>query len=61
MAVPKKKTSKSKNRMRQAGKGFTKKQNIFIDKDGKFCMSHMVIIKREKKQKNTEKSAEAQG
>ena len=59
MAVPKKKTSKSKNRMRQAGKGFTKKQNIFIDKDGKFCMSHMVIIKREKKVKKEEQKTEA--
>ncbi|GEM_PF-5801079 len=59
MAVPKKKTSKSKNGMRQAGKGYTKKTNIFVDKDGKYCMSHMVILKREKKAKKEEQKTEA--
>ena len=52
MAVPKKKTSKSKNGMRQAGKGLVVKNHIRIDKDGKVQMSYIerqVRIKKVKK------------
>lgn len=51
MAVPKKKTSKSKNRMRQAGKGLVKKNNIRLDASGKPVMSHIIKIERVKKDK----------
>lgn len=51
MAVPKRKTSKSKNGMRQAGKGLKKKMNLRLDENGNVQMSHVVIVKRVKKQK----------
>jgi ribosomal protein L32 len=51
MAVPKKKTSKSKNKMRQAGKGLSKKNNIRLDATGKPVMSHVIKIERVKKEK----------
>ena len=54
MAVPKRKTSKSKNRMRQAGKGLKVQANISFDEKGEPRISHMLIVKREKKQKKTE-------
>lgn len=51
MAVPKRKTSKSKNGMRQAGKGLKRKMNLRLDENGNVQMSHIVIVKRVKKQK----------
>lgn len=58
MAVPKKKTSKSKRDMRSAGKGLVKKNHIRIDESGKPVLSHMMIkpkrIKKEKKEENQE-------
>lgn len=51
MAVPKKKTSKLKNKMRQAGKGLSKKNNIRLDATGKPVMSHVIKIERVKKEK----------
>ena len=51
MAVPKRKTSKSKNGMRQAGKGLKRKMNLRLDENGNVQMSHVVIVKRVKKQK----------
>ena len=54
MAVPKKKTSKSKNGMRQAGKGLVAKNNIRIDKDGKVQMSYVERQVRIKKVKQEE-------
>ena len=55
MAVPKRKTSKSKNKMRQANKGLVKKNNIFFDKEGNMKISHIVRkAKRVKKQDNKE-------
>lgn len=56
MAVPKKKTSKSKNGMRQAGKGLKVKNNIRIDKDGKVQMSYIERQVRVKKVKQEEAS-----
>ena len=58
MAVPKRKTSKSKNRMRQAGKGLVKKQTISVDTNGNLKLSHNTIIKREKKKKGEENKEE---
>lgn len=59
MAVPKRKTSKSKRDMRQAGKGLVKKNHIRIDKDGNVLLSHNTRIIREKKSKdNQEEKAE---
>ena len=52
MAVPKKKTSKSKNKMRQAGKGLSKKNHIHLDASGKPAMSHVMKVERVKKTKN---------
>ena len=52
MAVPKKKTSKSKNKMRQAGKGLVKKNHIRLDNSGKPSMSHVVKMERVKKAKD---------
>jgi len=54
MAVPKRKTSKSKNGMRQAGKGLTLKMNLKFDDKGVAQMSHNLVVKREKKQKESE-------
>ena len=51
MAVPKRKTSKSKNGMRQAGKGLKRKMNLRLDENGNVQMSHVVVVKRVKKQK----------
>ena len=51
MAVPQRKTSKSKRDMRQAGKGLLKKNNIRIDKDGSILLSHNTRIVRVKKDK----------
>jgi ribosomal protein L32 len=51
MAVPKRKTSKSKNRMRQAGKGLVRKTNLKLDDKGNVTMSHVLVLKREKKEK----------
>ena len=56
MAVPKRKTSKSKNKMRQAGKGIVKKQTISVDKDGNLKLSHNMIVKKEKKKKEKDQS-----
>ena len=62
MAVPKRKTSKSKNKMRQAGKGLVRKQNIFVGKDGKYSMSHRtVVLFRERPTKDAKKSEKAEG
>ena len=58
MAVPKRKTSKSKNGMRQAGKGLVKKTNLKLDNDGNVVMSHVLIVK--KKNKNNKDSEENQ-
>lgn len=54
MAVPKRKTSKSKNGMRQAGKGLVRKTNLRLNANGEPQMSHMLIVKRVKKQKPQE-------
>ena len=54
MAVPKKKTSKSKNGMRQAGKGLVAKGHIRIDKDGHAQMSYVERQTRVKKPKAEE-------
>lgn len=37
--------------MRQAGKGLKKKMNLRLDENGNVQMSHVVIVKRAKKQK----------
>jgi len=50
MAVSKRKTSKSRNGMRQAGKGLVRKMNLQINNEGKIVMSHVVVFKRQKKQ-----------
>lgn len=55
MAVPKRKTSKSKNKMRQAGKGLVKKSNLIIDKGGEIKLSHNTIIKKVKHKEKNEK------
>ena len=55
MAVPKRKTSKSRNKMRQAGKGLIKKNTISVDKDGNLKLSHNTIIRKEKKKGNNDK------
>ena len=57
MAVPKRKTSKSKRDMRQAGKGLSRKNNIRIDENGSILLSHNTRIVRVKKNKQ-EKSNE---
>ena len=57
MAVPKRKTSKSKNGMRQAGKGLVRKTNIKFDENGNAVISHNLIVKREKRIKQEEKTA----
>ncbi len=44
MAVPKKKTSKSKNGMRQSGKALKKILNFVYDKDGNPSLPHMMSI-----------------
>jgi len=54
MAVPKRKTSKSKNKMRQAGKGLICKNNIKIDPHGEIQLSHNLIIKKVKKKQADE-------
>lgn len=54
MAVPKRKTSKSKNGMRQAGKGLRKLNNLIFDNNGNAKMFHNTIFKRVKKEKNTQ-------
>ena len=55
MAVPQKKTSKSRNGMRQAGKGFKLRHNVFVDENGNFAISHnKVAPKRERKNSETE-------
>ena len=56
MAVPKRKTSKSKNGMRQAGKGLKRKMNLRLDENGNVQMSHVKIFKRVKKTKQEEKA-----
>ncbi len=55
MAVPKRKTSKSKNGMRQAGKGLRRKTNLKLNADGIVTMSHIRIIEKKKKEKKEEK------
>ena len=57
MAVPKRKTSKSKRDMRQAGKGLKKNVNIKLDANGIPILAHNIVIIREKKKKeeNAEK------
>jgi large subunit ribosomal protein L32 len=68
MAVPKKKTSPSKKRMRSSGK-FLKPTQFHHDSNGNACMSHridsngmyngmQIIIKKEKKNKNQEDNNE---
>ena len=59
MAVPKKKTSKSKRDMRSAGKGLVKKAHIRFDEKGEPVMSHMKIFKRERKPKENKEGGEA--
>ena len=51
MAVPKRKTSKSKNGMRQAGKGLKRKMNLRLDQNGNVQMTHVAVVKRVKKRK----------
>ena len=58
MAVPKRKTSKSKRDMRSASKGLVKKINIAIDYTGKATMSHMFIKPKRIPKKKDEKSNE---
>ena len=55
MAVPKRKTSKSKNGMRQAGKGLIRKMNLKLDSEGNVQMSHILIIRRNKNKKEVVK------
>ena len=42
MAVPKRKTSKSKNGMRQAGKGLKKKMNLRLDENGNVWRTEVI-------------------
>ena len=58
MAVPKKKTSKSKNGMRQAGKGLCVKHNIRFDADGSVVMSY---IEKKQVRPKKDKSKEGEG
>lgn len=44
MAVPKKKTSKMKNAMRQAGKGLKKIRSFCLDSDGNPSLPHMASL-----------------
>ena len=60
MAVSKRKTSKSKNKMRQAGKGLVKKNNIYIDAQGNLQLSHNLIVRRVKKAKATDVATEGE-
>ncbi len=59
MAVPKRKTSKSKRDMRQAGKGLSRKSNIRIDENGSILLSHntrIVRVKKDKQEKSNEET-----
>jgi ribosomal protein L32 len=62
MAVSKRKTSKSKNGMRQSGKGLRKKENlIFDDKRNLVGISHHKFFlekRRKKEEQNKEVSSE---
>ena len=60
MAVSKRKTSKSKNKMRQAGKGLVRKNNIYFDAQGNLQLSHNLIIRRVKKAKTADATAEGE-
>ena len=59
MAVPKKKTSKSKRDMRSAGKGLVKKAHIRRNEKGEPVMSHVKIVKRERKPKDSKEGGES--
>ena len=55
MAVPKKKTSKSRRDMRSANKALVKKSNIYFNAEGKPQLSHITLKpKRVRKQKDAE-------
>ena len=59
MAVPKRKTSKSKRDMSQAGKGLSRKSNIRIDENGSILLSHntrIVRVKKDKQEKSNEET-----
>ena len=59
MAVPKKKTSKSKRDMRSAGKGLVKKAHIRRNEKGELVMSHVKVVKRERKPKDNKEGGES--
>ena len=54
MAVPKKKTSKSKRDMRSSNKALVKKAHISFDEAGKPTLSHMKIKKKRIKKEKAE-------
>jgi ribosomal protein L32 len=57
MAVSKRKTSKSKNKMRQAGKGLKKKENLmYDDKKNLIGIFHHKFFKKKEKREQKEMS-----